>query len=291
MDTKRLILFVVFSFSILLLWDSWQRKHVPVSEVTTQQDASVPSSQKLNTADTKTISPDANFKLETGSRIKVATDLYQVEIDTVGGDIRRLLLNNHLADNAQDKFVLLDDAQKPLLYVAQTGLIGNDLPTHKSTFTSDKTNYVLENGQNHLDVKLNFKNQDVEVAKIISFDRGSYQIGVRYEITNHGKSAITPSAYFQLVHDDGSAETSKVAPTFTGAAYYTDADKYKKVKFSDMKKHDLSLIAVDGWVGVVQHYFASAWILSGNQKREFYTKQVADNIYSSGVLKIGRAHV
>ena len=75
MDTKRLILFVVFSFSILLLWDSWQRKHVPVSEVTTQQDASIPSSQKLNTADSKTISPDSNFKLESGTRIKVATDL------------------------------------------------------------------------------------------------------------------------------------------------------------------------------------------------------------------------
>ena len=98
MDTKRLILFVVFSFSILLLWDTWQRKHVPVIEVTTQQDASVPSSQKLNTTDTKTISPDSNFKLETASRIKVVTDLYQIEIDTAGGDIRRLLLNNHLAE-------------------------------------------------------------------------------------------------------------------------------------------------------------------------------------------------
>ena len=143
MDTKRLILFVVFSFSILLLWDTWQRKHTPVAEVATQQDASVPSSQKLNSIDTKTIALDSNFKLETGSRIKVVTDLYQIEIDTVGGDIRRLLLNNHLADNAQDKFVLLDDSQKPLFYVAQTGLIGNDLPTHKSIFTSEKTNYVF----------------------------------------------------------------------------------------------------------------------------------------------------
>ena len=284
MDTKRLILFVVLSFSILLLWDTWQRKHLPVSEVTTQQDASVPSSQKLNTTDTKTISPDSNFKLETASRIKVLTDLYQIEIDTAGGDIRRLLLNNHLADNGQDKFVLLDDAHKPLLYVAQTGLIGNDLPTHKSTFTSEKTNYVLESGQNHLDVKLNYKNQDVEVVKIISFDRDSYQIGVRYEITNHSKLAITPSAYFQLLHDDESNQGSSLAPTFTGGAYYTEADKFKKINFKDMKKHDLSLISVDGWIGLVQHYFASAWILPVNQKREFYTKQVANNIYSSGVL-------
>jgi YidC/Oxa1 family membrane protein insertase len=284
MDTKRLILFVVISFSILLLWDTWQRKHLPASEVTVQQDASVPSSQKLNNTDAKVITPDSNFKLETASRIKVVTDLYQIEIDTAGGDIRRLLLNNHLADNGEDKFLLLDDAQKPLFYVAQTGLIGNGLPTHKSIFTSEKTNYVLESGQNHLDVKLNRKNQDVEVVKIISFDRGSYQIGVRYEITNHSKSAITPSAYFQLLHDDESNQGSSFAPTFTGGAYYTEADKFKKINFKDMKKHDLSVISVDGWAGIVQHYFASAWILPVNQKREFYTKQIADNIYSSGVL-------
>ncbi|MSQ80965.1 MAG: membrane protein insertase YidC [Candidatus Methylopumilus sp.] len=285
MDTKRLILFVVLSFSILLVWDSWQRKTAPVTDTTSQQDVSIPSSQKLNnTQDTKVITSESNFKLETGARIKVATDLYQIEIDTVGGDIRRLLLNNHLADNAQDKFLLLDDAQKPLLYVAQTGLIGNDLPTHKTIFTTDKTNYSLEHGQNNLDVKLNYKNQDVEVLKIISFERDSYQIQVRYEITNHGKVAITPSAYFQLVHDDESNQGSAVAPTFTGGAYYTDADKFQKIKFTEMKKHDLSLIALDGWAGVVQQYFASAWILPSNQKREFYTKQVADNIYSSGVL-------
>ena len=285
MDTKRLILFVVLSFSILLVWDSWQRKTAPVTDTTSQQDVSIPSSQKLNnTQDTKVITSESNFKLETGARIKVATDLYQIEIDTVGGDIRRLLLNNHLADNAQDKFLLLDDAQKPLLYVAQTGLIGNDLPTHKTIFTTDKTNYSLEHGQNNLDVKLNYKNQDVEVLKIISFERDSYQIQVRYEITNHGKAAITPSAYFQLVHDDESNQGSAVAPTFTGGAYYTDADKFQKIKFTEMKKHDLSLIALDGWAGVVQQYFASAWILPSNQKREFYTKQVADNIYSSGVL-------
>ena len=109
MDTKRLILFVVFSFSILLLWDTWQRKHVPVTEVASQQDVRVPA-EKLKTAqDTQAIAGDSGFKLDSGPRIKVSTDLYQVEIDSLGGDIRRLLLNNHLANNSQDQFLLLDD--------------------------------------------------------------------------------------------------------------------------------------------------------------------------------------
>ena len=46
METKRLILFVVFSFSLLLLWDSWQKeqfKNIPVEESTNTQDATIPS--------------------------------------------------------------------------------------------------------------------------------------------------------------------------------------------------------------------------------------------------------
>ncbi|HKW81996.1 MAG TPA: membrane protein insertase YidC, partial [Casimicrobiaceae bacterium] len=34
MDTQRLILFVIFSFSALFLWEAWQREHAPPPPVT-----------------------------------------------------------------------------------------------------------------------------------------------------------------------------------------------------------------------------------------------------------------
>lgn len=33
MDTRRLVLFVIFSMSILMLWDAWQRQHAPAEVV------------------------------------------------------------------------------------------------------------------------------------------------------------------------------------------------------------------------------------------------------------------
>jgi YidC/Oxa1 family membrane protein insertase len=40
----------------------------------------------------------------------------------------------------------------------------------------------------------------------------------------------------------------------------------------------------DGWVGVIQHYFASAWIPKSNQEHEFYTKKLSDNVFAVGVV-------
>ena len=33
MDTQRLILMVIFSFSLLMLWEAWQKEHQPVPAV------------------------------------------------------------------------------------------------------------------------------------------------------------------------------------------------------------------------------------------------------------------
>ena len=95
MDTKRLVLFVIFSMSILMLWEAWQRQHVP-AEVLPQtssiaQDASVPSqsaSTPVNLAKTE-IGDNNDYKLLSGQRISVTTDLFKANIETVGGDLRR----------------------------------------------------------------------------------------------------------------------------------------------------------------------------------------------------------
>ena len=118
MDTRRLILFVIFSFSILMLWDSWQQKNKPHTPAQQQTQVEVPSvAGNANTA--MNVADEKSFKLEKGQRIKVSTDLYQAEIDTTGGDLRYLALNQHRAAEVKSgNFVLMDDAQKPMLYVA-----------------------------------------------------------------------------------------------------------------------------------------------------------------------------
>lgn len=290
MDIKRLILFVIFSFSILMLWDSWQKKDAPNAVpvvITANQDASIPSAGSATSAPANVNDGVSNvgapFKLESAQRIRVSTDLYQAEIDTVGGDLRRLTLNKHRASNSQDNFVLLDDAAKPMLYVAQTGLIGAELPTHKSLFTTTATSYSMPATADTQEIRLNWLGKDgISVDKIYTFHRNSYVIDVTYQINNASASVITPTAYYQILHDDKSNQGSKMMPTFTGGAYYTETDKFKKIKFADMAKENLNKTANNGWVGLVQHYFAAAWIPKAGAAREYYTDKVTDDIYSIG---------
>ncbi len=293
MDTRRLILFVIFSFSIMMLWDAWQQKDKPVElavQGTAQQEipASTLAANGNNTESSGsvgTIAIDGQFKLEKGQRISVNTDLFKAEIDTIGADLRHLVLNKHRAAEVKDgDYVLMDDAFKPMLYIAQTGLIGADLPNHKSTFTSAATSYSLADGAASQEVRLSWAANGITVDKIYTFYRGSYVIDVSYQITNGSAVAITPSAYYQIVHDSESNQGSAMMPTFTGGAFFTDADKFTKIKFADMSEEALSKTSKDGWIGLVQHYFASAWITKAGTEREFYTKQLSDKLYAIGMM-------
>ena len=280
MDVKRLILFVVLSFSILFFWNTWQTKHMPQQAAVQPENATATDSASVKAGASVN---DKTFQLSTDKRVTVETDMFKAEIDTLGGDIRHLELVKHRANDSDQHFVLLDDAKLPLVYVAQSGLIGHDLPTHKTVFTASANSYQLQANQDQLQVSLEATNAEgVKVTKTYTFNRGSYAVRVDYKINNASAAAIDPWIYYQIVHDSESNQGTRMMPTFTGAAYFTNADKYKKVKFGDMAKEDLSKTAKDGWIGLVQHYFVSAWIPASNQAREFYTNKLSDKIYAIG---------
>lgn len=285
MDTRRLILFIIFSMSILLLWDAWQRQHAPV-ETTQQQtaatvDSSVPAGGSAASTPSTQVADAGGYQLLKGQPITVTTDLYKADIETVGGDLRKLeLLKHRSAEDEKKNFVLMDDAGKPMTYVAQTGLIGADLPNHKTVFTSEAANYTMPADKDSLDVRLNWTGSNgITVDKIYTFHRNHYVIDVNYVIKNGSSTAITPAVYYQIVHDIHSNQGSKLMPTFTGGAYYTEDTKFKKLKFTDMEKEPLDLKAKDGWIALLQHYFVSAWIPKEGVEREFTTKKLNDDIY------------
>ncbi len=289
MDTKRLILFVIFSFSIMMLWEAWQRDHgpqpalQPVTQTTNQTAANTEAGVPLPTNRQPAAVQDSGFSLQKGQRIRVTTDMIQAEIDTFGGDIRKVELLKHLdTTDKTKKFVLLDDSKPSVVYVAQSGLIGSGLPSHKVTFNANAGEYSLQDGQDKLEIRLAWEGANgVRIDKVYRFHRGSYVMDVEYEIHNNSSVALDPSVYFQIVHDSESSQGTRMMPTFTGAAYFSDADKYKKVSFADMDKNNLSKSAKDGWIGLVQHYFVSAWIPQAGP-REYYTKHLSDKIYSMG---------
>jgi YidC/Oxa1 family membrane protein insertase len=173
-------------------------------------------------------------------------------------------------------------------YFAQSGLLGKDLPTHNAEFSAASEAFQMEQGKDALEVRLTALNTgSAKVTKLYTFHRASNLINVAYEIENLGKEALLPSAYFQLVRDSevlGGAST--FVPTYTGPAIYTDLEKFQKFEFSDIEKNKVKLPANpdNGWIGMLQHYFVSAWLPAAKGEREFYTKKLDGNLYSAGVV-------
>src|SRR5215475_6755353 len=180
MDTQRLILLIVFSFSLLFLWEAWQkdaRPPVPASPAT-QGSVPTPSSRSeapsVKTAVPPTAAPAAAAPRE---HLKVSTDFVRAEIDTQGGDIDYLeLLQQKDARDENKNFVLFGPEHR---YAAQSGLIGAGLPNHRTPFRAQGKTFALTPGQDKVEVRLEATApQGVKVTKVLTFYRGSYRIDV-----------------------------------------------------------------------------------------------------------------
>ncbi len=297
MDTQRLILFIVFSFSILLLWEAWQKQEAPVPAATAPAaspagGATVPTpSQQLGQAPSASeISPAA--ALPRGERIKVKTDVMEAEIDANGGDLRRVVLLKHGATEDKTKPMVLLADEAPHYYVAQSGLIGAGLPTHKEIFHADASNYTLAPDAKELQVHLTWHDAaGTQVTKTYTFHRGSYVVDIGYAIKNAGAQPIQPNAYFQLVRDETPpAGESRFMPTYTGPALYTQAEKFHKIPFADIAKGKAkpSEMAKDGWLAILQHYFIAAFLPPPGPEREYFTRKLSDQLFAIGaILPVG----
>jgi YidC/Oxa1 family membrane protein insertase len=289
MDFQKLFLFLVFSFSTMMVWDGWQRYQHPESEQKITAVKSVVPTAEAPGVVSQVARLQQAKKFESGKIIKVKTDFLEAEINTVGGNIQRLSLLKQLDTIDKSKpFTLFENGAATHNYLAQTGLLGTNLPNHTSLFSTDQYAYELSGNLNQLDVKLSaISDNGVKVLKILTFHKSSYIVDVKYEIENDTSLPINTSVYFQFVRDDvPPVGGSKMVPTYTGMAIYTDKDKFQKIPFTDIDKGVIKYPkeSDNGWIGVLQHYFVAAWIPADNLKREFFTRKVDDNSYSAGII-------
>ena len=295
MDSQRLILFFVFSFSVFMLLDAWQRDQPPPAVVHSDKSAKGKSTEaqppvpgdKLAVSQAAVPQQDRGAS-QTGTTIRVETDLYIAQISTHGGDLRRLQFKKHRDTLDKSKDFVLFEISPERTYVAQSGLIGHGLPNHRTLFTPSGTDYKLADGQDSLEVRLTAPAAEgVQAAKVYRFHRGSYLIDVGFEIDNKSAGTIQPFAYFQLARDGTPpAGGSAMLPTFTGVAVYTEKEKFQKLTFEDVAKAKTPYPknSSDGWIAVIQHYFFSAWLPKNGVAREFYTRKLEENLYAAGVI-------
>ncbi len=324
-DIRRTLLWVVFTMSLVLLWDAWGRHQGQPSmfgppppraaasaaaPVTSTPAAALPGTPGagavpapagvVNAAVPATAPPVAGANAAAkGEQVTITTDVVKASFDSLGGSLVRLELLKFRGASDNKVNVVLFEQSAQHLYMAQTGLVssqpGLPLPNHLSAMTVVAGDRDLAAGASTLAIRFEANGEGHKYAKTYTFKRGDYTVGVQHEFVNQGSTVVSPQLYLQLTRDgnpDGGAPSFFTpAATFTGPAVFTDAKKFTKVEFKDIAKggSDLHDKAADnGWVAMVQHYFASAWLVTAQGAREFRTAKTGANEYSvSMVMPLG----
>ena len=312
-DIRRTILWVIFGFSMVLLWDQWQvynghkatffpgqtkatataNPPLATSSVPTGAPATnTTAGNTPTTGATAAIAANTNAPAAPHERVVISTDVLKLTFDTEGGSLVQTEFLKHvdMADKTKN-FVLLND-NKERIYLAQTGLIagaaGGAFPTHKTVMTLTPGDRTLKDDSKELVIR--FESPElggVKLVKTFTLTRGAYAVAVKHEVINAGAVAVSPQLYLQLVRDGNKPlGESSFYSTFTGPAIYTEAKKYQKVEFSDIEKNkvDIEKQAGNGYVAMVQHYFASAWLLGDGIKRDLFMRKVDTNLYAVGMI-------
>lgn len=299
MDIKRTLLWVVFSVSGVMLYNSWQIQNgkpplfgpAPQTQVANKDDANKQGAGTSATPSAITAAPNTTASAPTDAKsaqpvatesktVHLKNDVLDLQIDTRGGSVVKGTLLKH--SEGKDAIVIFknEGAEK---YLARSGLVGNgiDLPNHNDLFNSQ----VSADGKK---VTLSAEKNGVVFEKSYELKDNSYVVETSNKVSNKTGQTIAPSFYAELLRDGKKIDESQFYSTFTGPAVYTEKEKFQKVEFSDIEKNKVNVqkqvaAGEPGWVSMVQHYFASAWIPETTTSREYYFDRLDNNIYRAGV--------
>ena len=309
-DIRRSILWVIFGFSMVLIWDKWQLYNgkpatffpqaapaVAAPAAGAKSPADVPAASALPGSAVAQL-PAAAAPAAPRMTHTATTDVLKLTFDTEGGtlvgaDILKHKEATRSSKNQEVKPLTLLTTGTDHTYVAQSGLIGGAqavaaLPTHKTPMTLVTADTELKDGQDSLTVR--FESADlggIKLVKTYTARKGGYDLTVKHEVVNTGSTAVDPKLYLQLVRDGSKgANETPFYSTFTGPAVYTNEKKYQKIEFANIDKNSAEFLktAPDGYVAMVQHYFASAWLLGEGIEREHFARKIDNNLYAVGLI-------
>ena len=301
MDIKRSILLVALAVVAYLMVLQWNQDYgqaaLPAETAQTQPSvAALPETTPANAAANEDVpslagQPQANAiaaSEPSKQLIRVRTDVLDVAIDPHGGDIVELRLPQYprRQDRPDVPFQLFERSGERT-YEAQSGLIGDgpDKASARPQYSSEKTDYQLGEGQDQLVVDLKYSADGVDYTKRFVFERGQYDLAVRYLIDNQSGKPWTGHLFGQLKRDasaDPSSSTATGTATYLGAALWTKDEPYTKVSMGNMDDKSLRETVQGGWIAWLQHYFVTAWIPQPGDTNLVQTRKDSQGNYIIG---------
>jgi YidC/Oxa1 family membrane protein insertase len=307
MDFKKTILWAVFSMSGLMLYNNWQvheGKPSMFGGVPSGAPATLEKESSANKADVPkqvsgaipiaaTQAPAVNGgAIEVAEKFVLQNDVLVLQISASGANvIDAKLLKSLTAENKPIELFQYTPAHK---YFARSGLIalGNsDLPNHTSTFKLIQSG---KDGSGRPFITLASERGGVKLEKTFVLNPGSYVVDVGHRVTQATSNVAPLVLYTEIVRD--ASQEQKIGPfdgafsasTFTGPAVYTEKEKFNKLEFTEIEKNKITIpkqvpAGDPGWIAMVQHYFASAWIPGDKFARDIYAGKIDNNLYRIGM--------
>jgi len=289
MENQRPLLFMTLFFVGFLIWQAWVTDHAPPPAENTETAAADASSAETQFRDDL---PDAeNAVSETKPRtatakavataetVHVKTDVLELTISTQGGDILKVELPSYPVSLEQQDIpftLLTTDSPR---YIAQSGLLhdkqaeedkSHRAPNHYAVFSSQQKEYILQPGDEKLEVPLIWQSEDgVAVEKVYTFYPGKFVVDLEHRINNGSDSEWIGRQYRQLRRElSKESGGSKLFGNnaYVGTAYFDS--KYEKLAFDDITEEKLNKEITGGWISMVEHYFISAWIPNSQEDSE-----------------------
>jgi YidC/Oxa1 family membrane protein insertase len=310
MDWQRSLLIsamLVVLYLLFLEWNTFQEANAPIVDTAASEQMVTPElpdtvvspevSAKLDNEfpdAVDTVSETISAKLDNEEPsaatrlVTVSTDVLTVLIDTLGGDIVRVELPEHLTKLDEGSPFILLNRTATTTYVAQSGLVGKngtDTKAGRPMYKVGADSYQLLEGQDSLQVNLTFSQGDVLITKQFTFKRGEYLVGLSYQVDNQSDEAWQAGLFGQFKRDshNPTVTNSMGMQPFLGAALTTEEENYKKMDFEEIAEEPYNGDIVGGWVAMVQHYFVSAWVPDQNTKNHFNLRQLGNrDLYMLG---------
>ncbi|WP_303293065.1 membrane protein insertase YidC [Marinobacter sp. ST-43] len=306
MDIQRIVLFAglaIVSYLMVLAWneDYHQPQTEQVAEAQSSSDSSATNStddmilpednnaggEEFATPETGSLaSTSANSDQDLADRfITVTTDVYELKIDRVGGNVvdSSLLQYDESLDSEQPLKLLTNTRTRT--YLLESGLIGRDGPDGSQAgeapvFQAETGSYQLAEGEDELTINLVYTTDSgVAITKRYHLARNSYQIDVSYLIDNRSESPWQGNFTGKIVRDQAPDPTSQASMgirAYLGMVISTPEDPYEKYDFEDLSEKRVNQSVTNGWLAFLQHYFLTAWVPERDQKAQFQTTRRGD---------------
>ena len=302
MDFQRILIFMglaITGYLLILAWqdDYGQRSTVddPLTTESTPSFEATPapasaSSQIVPASDfipqTNASSNQSSPNIASTQRLEtilVETDVLEVQISLLGGDIVSVDLPKYPADLAEpDRALKLIDSRNQ--YSSQSGLIGPsgiDKDGKRPLFMSQQRRYALNDGRDELKVMLTLEEPTqagLLVQKVMTFKRSDYLVEVDYQLINQS-SYSAQVAFFGQIKRDGNTPLFQVdnamgLQPFLGGATRNEEERYSKIDLSDLEEDPYQQDFVGGYMAFLQHYFLSAWAPPQDESVRYYARQL-----------------